>query len=179
MAAYGRFLYDALTAQLYPLGRHPNLRAFSFRLVDNSDLNALASVMRGPPDHEIVEHETRLRDAQLSGDAAALDSLLGDDLLFTGPDGRLATKAEDLEAHRSGAVRFQSHQPEELRIRRLNDSIALVALRAQLAVAIGDSIVRGTFRYTRIWQRDVYGAWRVVGGHVSEVADSRSSSGAP
>jgi hypothetical protein len=28
--------------------------------------------------------------------------------------------------------------------------------------------VRGTYRYTRIWARE-RDAWRVVGGHVSEV----------
>jgi ketosteroid isomerase-like protein len=139
--------------------------------VKSADLSAIAAVLRGPPDPEMVENEARIRAAQLAGDADALEQLLDDDLLFTGPDGSLATKHADLEAHRSEAVRFQAHEPEELHVRRLGDHVAITALRARLVVAIGESIGRGTYRYTRIWHRDVQGSWRVVGGHVSEVRE--------
>jgi hypothetical protein len=30
-------------------------------------------------------------------------------------------------------------------------------------------VVRGTYRYTRVWAREEGSAWKVVGGHVSEV----------
>ena len=140
--------------------------------MDQFYVSVLAAVLSGPPDPEIVEYETRIRAAQLSGDGEALNALIADDLLFTGPDGRLATKSEDLEAHRSGTVRFLSHEPEELSIRRVNNNVAITALRARLVVAIGESVVRGAFRYTRIWERDPSGSWRVVGGHVSALQDS-------
>lgn len=39
---------------------------------------------------------------------------LAEDLLFTGPDGNLGTKAQNLAAHGSGTVRFRGHEPEEL-----------------------------------------------------------------
>ena len=65
-------------------------------------------------DTEIVEVEMRLRFAQLSGDVAALDALIPEELLFTGPDGQLGTKAQDLAAHGSGAVRFREEEPEAL-----------------------------------------------------------------
>ena len=142
-------------------------------------MNVMAAVLRGPADRAIVESEARIRMAQLSGDAEALEALLADDLLFTGPDGRLGTKAEDLAAHRSGAVRFRSHEPEELRIRRVGDNVAITALRARLEVAIGERIGRGTYRYTRIWERESSGSWRVVGGHVSAIPDAKPDAGAP
>ena len=123
----------------------------------------------GAPDAEIVGLEARLRAAQLSADVAELDALLDDVLLFTGPDGQLGTKAQDLAAHGSGAVRFREHEPEELHVRRVGSDVAVVALRARLAVEVGGSLVRGTYRYTRVWARGQDGAWRVVGGHVSEV----------
>jgi hypothetical protein len=137
------------------------------------DVDAMAAVLHGPADPAIVESEARIRAAQLTADVDALEHLLSEDLLFTGPDGRLGTKAEDLEAHRSGAVRFRSHEPEELRVRRVNDNVAVTALRARLEVSVGDVIVRGTYRYTRIWERDPSGVWRVVGGHVSGIPDTR------
>ena len=132
------------------------------------DVAAMAALLAGPPDPEIVECEARIRAAQLDADVAALDALIADALLFTGPDGQLGTKAQDLEAHGSGVVRFRAHEPEELRIRRVGADVAVSSLRARLAVEVAGTLHRGTFRYTRVWAREG-GAWRVVGGHVSEV----------
>jgi ketosteroid isomerase-like protein len=135
------------------------------------DTSPLASVLVGDADDEIVALEARLRAAQLSANVAMLDVLIDDDLLFTGPDGALGTKAQDLDAHRSGIVQFRDHVPTELRVRRVGADIAVVALRARLTVAVAGTVVRGTYRYTRVWARSAGGAWRVVGGHVSAVPE--------
>ena len=128
------------------------------------------AVMAGAPDLEIAACEDMLRTAQLAADVAALDRLISDDLLFAGPDGQLATKAQDLEAHGSGVVRFREHEPEELRVRRVGSDVAVTTLRARLAVDVAGTTQRGTFRYTRVWAREQGEPWRVVGGHVSAVA---------
>jgi ketosteroid isomerase-like protein len=120
-------------------------------------------------DPEIAALEAELRAAQLAADVMALDRLIADNLLFTGPDGRLGTKAQDIEAHATGVLRFRSHEPEELRVRRVGKNVAIAALRARLAVEVAGRITRGTYRYTRVWAREKGGPWRVVGGHVSEV----------
>ncbi len=133
-------------------------------------LAALRSVLVSPDDAEIVALEAALRAAQLAADVQALDRLIADDLLFTGPDGQLATKAQDLAAHRSGALRIREHIPTELRIRRLGADAAIVALRTRLTVEVQGSTVTGTYRYTRIWARE-QGEWRVAGGHVAPSPD--------
>ena len=135
-----------------------------------SNIALLSDVLVGPPDPELVELETRLRDAQLAADTTALDALIADDLLFAGPDGRLATKSQDLEAHASRAVRFREHTPEELRVRRIGSDVAVTSLRARLVVEVESQISRGTYRYTRVWARDASARWQVVGGHVSAIA---------
>lgn len=132
------------------------------------ELDVIQAVLAGPADPEIVALEARMRAAQLAGDVAALDALIDDNLLFTGPDGRLGTKAQDLEAHRSGLVRFRSHVPRELRIRRIGTHVAICALLADLAVEMNGTVTRGTYRYTRVWAHEGTGPWRVVGGHVSQ-----------
>ena len=137
--------------------------------MDPPDLTPMQAAFAGAPDPEIVALEARLRAAQLAADVEALDSLISDALLFTGPDGRLGTKADDLAAYRSGAVRFRAHEPEELRVRRIGADVAVSALRARLAVEVGGALSRGTDRYTRVWAREDGGSWRVVGGHVGEV----------
>jgi hypothetical protein len=48
--------------------------------------------------------------------------------------------------------------------------VAVSALRARLAVEVAGALVRGTYRYSRVWAREGGGPWRVVGGHVSEVS---------
>jgi len=131
------------------------------------EAESLSAALVGAPDPEIVELETRLRTAQLAADVAALDALIADDLLFVGPDGRLATKSQDLEAHATGLVRFREHVPEELRVRRVGPGVAVTSLRARLAVEVAGRLDRGTYRYTRVWARDDAGNWHIVGGHVS------------
>jgi ketosteroid isomerase-like protein len=137
----------------------------------SSDVALLSGVLVGPADPEVVELEARLREAQLAADVQALDALIADDLLFDGPDGRLATKRQDLEAHASGVVRFREHVPEELRVRRVGSDVAVTSLRARLAVEVAKDVTRGAYRYTRIWAREGNAQWRVVGGHVSRVPD--------
>jgi hypothetical protein len=138
--------------------------------MSSSDLPTMQAALVGPADDEIVALEAAIRRAQLDADVVALDALIGEQLLFTGPDGELGTKAQDLEAHRTGVVRFRAHEPEELRIRRIGANVALTALRARLTVEVAGASVQGTFRYTRVWAREDGEPWRVVGGHVSQVA---------
>ena len=135
----------------------------------DDDLDTIRSVLVGAPDEEIVALEAELRAAQLGADVAALDRLLADELLFAGPDGQLGTKAQDLEAHGSGIVKFRAHDPEELRVRRIGGDVAIASLRTRLAVELGGRVVRGTYRYTRVWAREDGRRWRVVGGQVSEI----------
>ncbi len=130
----------------------------------------MQSVDAGAADPEIVAVEAELRRAQLEAGVATLDRLIADELLFTGPDGRLGTKAEDLAAHGSGVVRFREHEPEELRVRAVGETVRVVALRTRLTVEVNGAPVSGTFRYTRVWAKERGGAWRVVAGHVSAVA---------
>ena len=134
------------------------------------DIATMQAAVAGPVDPDIVACEARLRAAQLAADVAALDALIADELLFTGPDGQLGTKAQDLAANGSGILRFRRHEPEELRMRRVGRDVVVTALRARLAVEVAGTPIEDTVRYTRVWARDREdGTWRVVGGHVSTV----------
>lgn len=134
-----------------------------------SDIALMQAVVVGHAVPDIVACEARIRAAQLAADVAALDALVADELLFTGPDGELGTKAQDLELHGTGIVRFLRHEPEELRMRPVGCDVVVSALRARLAVEVAGTLVEGAYRYTRIWAREGDGSWRVVGGHVSAV----------
>lgn len=125
-------------------------------------------------DSEILTLEAELRAAQLASDVAALDRLIDDDLLFAGPDGELATKADDLAAHRDGVIRISAHEPEEVRVRRVGEDVAVVSLRARLRGEFGGAAFAGTFRYTRVWTRS-RGQWRIVAGQVAQIPGSATA----
>jgi hypothetical protein len=137
--------------------------------MSRADVTIMESILVGDPDPEIAGLESQMRLAQLAADTHTLEHLIGDNLLFTGPDGNLASKAQDLDAHASGAVRFVEHEPEELRVRRIGSNVAISSLRARLAVEVAGKVVHGVYRYTRVWSCE-NGQWQVVGGHVSEVS---------
>ena len=126
--------------------------------------------MRASPslsDDPLLAAESALRRAQLAGDAAALDRLVDEALVFTGPDGLLYGKADDLAAHREGWVRITRLEPSEERVQRLG-GVAVVSVRMEMAGTFRGAPFAGPFRYTRVW-REQGGGWRVVAGHVSAV----------
>lgn len=60
--------------------------------------------------------ERRLQRAQLASDVPALDQLIDDRLVFTGPDGKLYTKQDDLDGHRSGQQAMSRVDEEDLAV---------------------------------------------------------------
>ncbi len=63
-------------------------------------------------------------------------------------------------------MRVKSHEPEELRVRRVGPDVALVALRTRMTGSYAGNEFAGIARYTRVWAREG-SRWRIVGGHVS------------
>lgn len=135
-----------------------------------SNTDSLSAVFVGIMDSEIMQLEFRLRAAQLSADIEELSALISENLLFAGPDGSLGGKSQDIEAYRSGLVRFLRHEPIELQIHRLTNDVAVTYLLTQLSVSVGGAINDGVFRYTRVWHREADGTWRVGAGQVSQTS---------
>lgn len=111
--------------------------------------------------------EEALRKAQLASDVRELDRLLDDSLVFTGPNGAVYSKTDDLNAHRRGLIRITRLEPSEERIQRFGQ-IAVVIVRMEMSGTFEGQAFAGPFRYTRVWRADGDG-WRIVAGHVSAV----------
>lgn len=114
---------------------------------------------------DLLAAERALQAAQLASDVDALDRLLHDDLLAVGPDGQLADKASDLEAHRQGIFEISELQEEDLRA-LVHGETAVTFVLVSLRGAIAGEEVAGRVRYTRTWVRDG-GAWRVLAAHIA------------
>ncbi len=117
---------------------------------------------------QIQASETRLYAAMLASDVAALDLLIADDLLFVGPTGELATKAMDLDLHRTGGTRFQELVPQDLEIRVLSEQCAIATVKVFLSGTYLGNTFAGDYRYLRVWCQGETG-WQVTGGSVSAI----------
>ncbi len=118
-------------------------------------------------DEEILAREAELREAQLTSDVSVLDRLLDDQLVFTGLDGSLVTKSDDLSLHRSGRLRITRMDPLEHRILHLG-STSVVSVRMNSAAVVEGVPVTAVLRYTRVWHKRAE-EWRLVAGHMSAV----------
>jgi ketosteroid isomerase-like protein len=117
--------------------------------------------------------EIALRQAQLAGDIESLDRLLADELTFTGPDGLLYGKRDDLDAYRAGAIRITKLEPSEEHVQDFGE-LAVVSVRMEMRGSFQGADFGGPFRYTRIWRRTDSG-WRIVAGHVSPITGGEST----
>ncbi len=103
-------------------------------------------------ENQIRACEARLYAAMFASDVTELDALIADDLLFAGPTGELATKAMDLELHRTGASKFHEFRPRELEIRIWSEKFAIASARIFLRGTYLEQEFSGDFRYIRVWR---------------------------
>jgi hypothetical protein len=118
---------------------------------------------------ELRKLEKVWNDAQLSGDADALDRLWAKDLVITVPNMPLMDKTESLQFVRSGKMRFRTYKTSDLRIRIYRDAAVVTG---QLERTLSDN--RGEFeddwRFTKVYVRRA-GRWQVVAWHGSHVGN--------
>lgn len=124
--------------------------------------------MHGDLETRVIAAEERLRQAMMRNDVTLLDELISPDLLFTGHLGQLATKEEDLAAHRARLLRVTGMEPSERRI-QLHDDFAVVSVLMHLTGSYDGTPIDQHMRYTRVWAVSESGALRIVAGHMSEV----------
>ena len=112
--------------------------------------------------------ERQLQTAQLGSDVDALSRLLDDSLLFTGPDGGLYTKDDDLRTHASGVQTLGKLEEEDLRC-MVRGPLGVTWFLGTVEATVDGQPQRARMRYTRTWLRDDTGTWRVVAAHATIV----------
>jgi Domain of unknown function (DUF4440) len=114
--------------------------------------------------------EDRLAEAMVAGDVGELDLLIDDAMIFTGPDGNILGKADDLALHREQILKLSLLKREDHVCHAMGDLI-VVATRARLAGRFAGADFAGVFAYTRVWRLSSLG-WRVIAGHSARIGDS-------
>lgn len=117
---------------------------------------------------QVLEAEERLRQAMLHNDVRVLDQLIAPDLLFTGLNGQLASKADDLAAHQARLLRLTIIEPVEREI-QIHPGFAVVSALMHLVGSYAGTPIDQRLRYTRVWVPASDGALQITAGHMSEV----------
>jgi ketosteroid isomerase-like protein len=107
-------------------------------------------------------------EAERHGDADALTALTTDDFTLVGPLGFVLTKPEWLDRYRSGTLRFENLDWDEITVRSYGDAAIAVGRQTQLAYYQGQPNP-GQFRATHVAvQHD--GRWLLASMHISQIA---------
>ncbi len=140
-------------------------------------LPATVAMARGNqphPDHgekqihrTIGQLEEQWRAATLSNDVAAIDRMLADDYVGIGPDGTIASKADELAARRDGQRKLTQIDVVERKV-RIYGTTAVVTSRAIVTGVYDTMPLTGEFRYTRVYNLS-HGQWRIVSFEASPI----------
>jgi ketosteroid isomerase-like protein len=120
--------------------------------------------------HQIEHLEDAWRNAVLKGNTTAMDALLADDYIAISPTGILQSKEQALANLRSGNVHFKSIELTDRKI-RMYGTTALVTSRAEVSATGPDAEISGSYRYTRVYVRDLRGVWRIVSFEASKIRE--------
>lgn len=122
------------------------------------------------PNTDLVEDlrraERQLQAAQLASDVAELDRLIDERLIFTGPGGRLYTKADDLRMHGTGEQRITKVEEEQLVVLVVGDT-GITCFLGTLEGSLSGAQFSARIRYTRTWIYDGQ-SWRLLAVHVGD-----------
>jgi ketosteroid isomerase-like protein len=120
--------------------------------------------------HEIDQLEETWRDAILKSNTAVMESLLADDYMAITASGMLQTKDQALASLRAGHVHFTTLDISDRKV-RFYGTTALVTSVASVQGTTSEGELSGSYRYTRVYVRDVQGAWKIVSFEVSKIRD--------
>ncbi len=121
----------------------------------------------------LEDAETRMLAAMLTSDVDALDALIADELVFTLPDGSSTGKQADLEAHRTGATRFERLDVQERNSHREGDS-GTTETRVHAVVLWQGARIESALTYRRTW-RLIDGDWQVVAGSATPTSGASAA----
>ncbi len=118
--------------------------------------------------------EEQWRTAQLTGDAAAMDKMLSDDYIGISTSGQVNTKAQQLDRVRKRKVTISKVELSDVKV-KLVGSIAIVTAQADVDGTNENGPVKGTFRYTRVYQRLPSGEWKITSFEATRIPPPKPS----
>lgn len=109
---------------------------------------------------ELLKANREYDEALVRGDALVLERLYSDDFIYTTPDGEVRDKAQQLAFTRTGDLRLESGQSDDVRV-RVYGNTAVMTGRFTATGKFRDQRIDIRERYTAVWVKRE-GRWRLV-----------------
>jgi ketosteroid isomerase-like protein len=119
-------------------------------------------------ENQLIELERQLSDALVRQDAAALDRLWSNDLVFTFPNGKTSDKAQRLAAQKPSAQPAQSVATNDQVTVSLYGNTAVVMVLTTWKGKEGAQEFSDQYQATHVWVKQQR-RWQLVAAHVSQV----------
>ena len=119
-------------------------------------------------ERQLIELERQLSDALVKEDAAVLDRLWSNDLVFTFPNGKLSSKAQRLASQKPSDQPSQSTNMNDQVKVYLYDNTAVVTVLSTWRGKAGAQEYSDQYQATHVWVKQ-QGRWQLVAAHVSQV----------
>jgi ketosteroid isomerase-like protein len=119
---------------------------------------------------QLIELERQLSEALVREDAAVLDRLWSNDLVFTFPNGKVSNKAQRLAGQKPAAPSSQSESGttnDEVKV-YLYGNTAVVTVLSTWSGKANNQAYSSQFQATHVWAKQ-QGRWQLVAAHVSPV----------
>jgi ketosteroid isomerase-like protein len=117
---------------------------------------------------EIMDLEQQWRSATLNGDASAMDKLLSDDFVGISWTGQVNNKMSQLDRLRTRHLTISRMDISDLKV-KIVGAVAIVTSSAQIEGTNDGNPMSGTFRYTRIYQQQPSGDWKMTNFEATRV----------
>jgi len=117
----------------------------------------------------IIDLDRKRMQAMASKDVAALERLLGDDLVYTHSSARLDTKRTLIDNMKSGATVYASVEASDVKAQDLGDTVVLTG-SARIKVNSGGKAMDFGVRFTDVWAKRA-GGWQLVAWQSTRLPD--------
>jgi uncharacterized protein (TIGR02246 family) len=117
----------------------------------------------GQAQQAVLKLEQQWVDALVKADAAALNTIYADDLVYTHSSSVVDTKASYIESLTSGKTKYQSLERDEIKVRVYGDT-AIVNSRAKIKVNNNDINVR----YIHVYVKQK-GGWKMAAHQATRI----------
>jgi ketosteroid isomerase-like protein len=114
----------------------------------------------GNVEEQITALSNQLTQAFAKADTAFMEKHFADEFAAIHSDGKLSTKAQEIENVKSAALKWESVDVHERKIRAYGDTAVLIALSSSKGTLRGKPY-SGDFRTTQLWVKQK-GSWQLV-----------------
>ena len=118
---------------------------------------------------ELKKMTTDMAASLAKNDVDAMEKIYGENYMFIGPDGAVATRAERIDAMKKGDTKYDSISYDDISVRTNPEGTGAIVIST--ATVKGKNMgkpIDGKFRVTHVWSKTKDG-WRMVNGQTTAV----------